>query len=70
MNVLVLGGTVYKDQAARDLATLPSREELEGKLVAQLSSPLARLAAVLNGPLQGLANTLNSPLEVELAEEL
>ncbi len=59
---VVLDGMVYKDQAARDLATLPSREELAGKRVTQLSSPLVRLAAVLNGPLQGLANTLNSPL--------
>ena len=59
---VVLDGMVYKDQAARDLATLPSGEELMGKLVAQLASPLVRLAAVLNGPLQGLANTLNSPL--------
>ena len=59
----VLDGTVYKDQAALNLATLPSREELEAKLVAQLFSPLARLATVLNSPLQGLANTLNSPLQ-------
>lgn len=59
----VLDEMVYKDQAARDLATLPSREELAAKLVAQLSNPLVRLATVLNSPLQGLANTLNSPLQ-------
>ena len=59
---VVLDGIVYKDQAARDLATLPSREELAGRLVGQLSSPLVRLVTVLNGPLQGLVNTLNSPM--------
>jgi large subunit ribosomal protein L10 len=59
---MVLDGIAYKDQAARDLATLPSREELASRLVGQLSSPLVRLATVLNGPLQGLANTLNGPL--------
>lgn len=62
INGAVLDGVPYKDQAARDLAALPPREELAGILVTQLSSPLVRLATVLNGPLHGLANTLNGPL--------
>jgi large subunit ribosomal protein L10 len=40
------------------LATLPSREELVGKLVGGLAAPLYGLAGVLNGPIRGLAVAL------------
>lgn len=42
------------------LATLPSREELLGKLVGMLASPMARLVGVLGGPVRQLPYVLNA----------
>lgn len=62
INGVLLDGIVFKGEAARNLANIPSRAELSGQLVGQLASPLSRLVTVLNGPLQGLSNSLNGPL--------
>ncbi len=46
------------------IAELPTREELVGRLLFLLQSPLRRLATVLNGPVRNLAGVLQ-----QIAEE-
>ena len=46
-----------------DVASLPSREVLLGKLVGMLASPMARLVGVLGGPSRSVAYVLNSRAE-------
>jgi large subunit ribosomal protein L10 len=42
------------------IATLPSREELLGRLVGMFASPMARVVGVLNGPIRSLPYVLNA----------
>ena len=62
INAVLLDGTVYKNDAAMALASLPSYQELIAQLVSQLSSPASRLVTVLAKPMQGLVSTINGPL--------
>ena len=45
------------------IATLPSREELLGRLVGMLASPMARTVGVLSGPIRSLPYALNARAE-------
>ena len=45
------------------LATLPSREELIARLMAQLNGPVSGLVYVLNAPIAGLARVLQRHVE-------
>lgn len=60
----ILGGILEKkmiDSAAvKRLAALPSREELLGKVVGSIASPLSGMVNVLAGNLRGLVNVLNA----------
>lgn len=44
----IVEGQFYDDQAVAALATVPSREELLGKLLGSIQSPVSNLARVLN----------------------
>lgn len=44
----VVEGNYYDEKAVAALATVPSREELLGKLLGSIQSPIANLARVLN----------------------
>ena len=46
-----------------DVASLPSRDVLLGKLVGMLASPMARTVGVLSGPSRSVAYVLNSRVE-------
>ena len=46
--------------AVKQLATLPSKDQLRGQLVGTLAAPLSGLASVLSGNLRGLVNVLNA----------
>jgi|SwirhisoilCB1_FD_contig_41_45941_length_628_multi_1_in_0_out_0_1 large subunit ribosomal protein L10 len=46
-----------------DVASLPSREVLLGRLVGMLASPMARTVGVLGGPSRSVAYVINSRLE-------
>jgi ribosomal protein L10 len=59
-NALIGDQTLSSDQL-KELAALPSKEELVVKLVGQLHGQLAGLVHVLNNPLVRLAKSLNSP---------
>lgn len=59
----VLENQIVTAKGIEDLATLPSREELLGKLLGLLNSPAQRLVTVLNGPSRSLVQVLNAYAE-------
>jgi len=60
----VLDGRLINDKQVEDLAEMPSKEELLGKLLYLLNAPLTRLATALNSPLQKLAVGLKEVAKV------
>lgn len=59
----VLGTQVLAANEVEAIATLPSREELLGKLVNLLASPMARTVGVLSGPARSVAYLANARVE-------
>src|SRR5918997_1054633 len=53
-------GRMVTPEEVEAIATLPSREELQAKLVGMLASPMARTVGVLGGPSRSLAFLLNA----------
>ena len=45
------------------IATLPSREELQARLLGMLVSPMARMLGVLSGPSRSMVYLLNARAE-------
>ena len=58
----IIGNQVLSTAQVEELARLPGREELVGRLVTQMHGSISGLVHVLNSPLSGIARTLNSPL--------
>ena len=56
----VLDNQIVSAKGIEELATMPSREELLGKLLGLLVSPIQRTVTVLNGPSQSLVHVLNA----------
>jgi large subunit ribosomal protein L10 len=56
----ILGGQVLDQTAVRALATLPSLDELRGKLVGLLQAPATKLAGVIAAPAGGLARVVGA----------
>lgn len=60
----ILGGILEKKMidaaAVKQLASLPSREELLAKMVGSIASPLSGMVNVMVGNLRGLVNVLNA----------
>lgn len=59
----VLENQIVSARGIEDLATLPSRDELLGKLLGLLNSPAQRLVTVLGGPSRSLVQVLNAYAE-------
>lgn len=59
----VMNAQVLKAQDVEAIASLPPREELIGKLVGLLASPMARTVGVLSGPSRSLAYLVNARAE-------
>jgi len=59
----VLGGKLLSEVQVKDLAELPSREEMLSKLLYLLNAPLSRLAGALKSPLRDLAFVLKQLAE-------
>jgi len=59
----VLNNRLLAPAEIDELATLPSREELQAKLLGMFVSPLARTLGVLSGPSRSLAYLLNARAE-------
>lgn len=55
----VVEGKVLDGKAVAEIAKLPSRQELMGKLLFLLNAPVQRLASVLMAPLRNLAVVLS-----------
>lgn len=64
----LLGKTVISVADVEAVATLPSREELYGKIVGMLASPMSRTVGVLSGPGRSIAYLLNSRAEQMAAD--
>ena len=65
----LVDGQVLTPEAVEQLAKLPSRDELLGKLVFTVQSPLYGLAAVLNGLLRNLVGVLDAIEKEKSGEE-
>jgi large subunit ribosomal protein L10 len=59
----VLGTQVVSASDVEAIATMPSREELLGKLVNLLASPMARTVGVLSGPSRSVVYLANARVE-------
>ena len=53
-------GTLYSPEKYKELADLPTREELIAKFASMLSQPMSGLASVLNATMNKFAGTLQS----------
>jgi large subunit ribosomal protein L10 len=58
-----LEGKVLDAEAAVQVAEMPSKEELVGRLVGMLQSPIRRLVVALNAPIQQLASAMSQIAE-------
>ena len=61
-------GSILGSEECREIASMPSREELQSKLAYLLQSPLRRLAVVLQAPSRNLAVVLAQVSEKRAAE--
>jgi len=63
-NLLILGGVFggkfWGKEKMLELAELPSRNELLGRLLGSLQAPVSNLARVLNGNIKGLLTVLSN----------
>jgi large subunit ribosomal protein L10 len=59
----LLNGQVLSSDEVEAIASLPPREELLGKLVGMLASPMARTVGVLSGPSRSVAYLVNARME-------
>jgi large subunit ribosomal protein L10 len=59
----LLEGQLIKAETVAELADLPSRDVLLGRLLGAMQAPLANLANVLQAPLSKLARTLDAVRE-------
>ena len=65
----VLDGRVLTAQEIRDLATLPTRDELLSQFVGQIQTPIVSLVFALNAPITELARVLQMIVEAREADE-
>lgn len=59
----VMNNQVMTAQDVEVISSLPPREELLGKLVGMLASPMARTVGVLSGPSRSVAYLVNARME-------
>lgn len=62
-----MGATALDAEGVKALATLPSLDELRGKLVGLIASPATKVARVLNAPASQLARVLSAYAEKSAA---
>lgn len=65
----VMNNQVMTSDDVEVISSLPPREELLGKLVGMLASPMARTVGVLSGPSRSVAYLVNARLESLGGEE-
>ena len=64
----VLENAIVSASGIEELATLPTREELLGKLLGTINSPIQGLVNVLSGPSRSLVQVLNAYAEKQGGE--
>ena len=57
---LVYEGEIFSAEKYKELANLPSRDELLAKFVGTINQPMSKLVGILNGALSKLMGVLNS----------
>ena len=57
---LYADGNLYGPEKYKDLANLPTREELIGKFASMLNQPMTQFASVLNATMTKLAGVLGN----------
>lgn len=62
-----MGATVLDADGVKSLATLPSLDELRGKLIGVLQAPASKLAAVVQAPAAQLARVVKAYAEKDAA---
>ena len=62
---LLFDGEIYKSDKYKELADLPSRDELLTKFVLDLNSPITKIAHCLNSSMSNFVNVLNSLKEIK-----
>ena len=55
-----MGETLLDANAVKDLASLPSRDELRGKSIGLLNAPATKVAGVLQAPAGQLARVIDA----------
>ena len=65
----VMGDRVVSAADVEAIATLPSREELQAKLLGMMISPMQRTLSVLSGPARSMVYLLNARAEQEPAAQ-
>lgn len=62
MNVLagILEGNILSEEEVKNLAKLPSKEQLRGQVVGTLNAPISGFVNVLAGNIRGIVNVLNA----------
>jgi len=68
----ILGGILERkyidDSMVKQLAALPSREQLYGQIVGTITAPLSGMVNVISGNLRGLVNVLNGVKDKRVSE--
>lgn len=59
----IMNGQILSAADVEAISTLPPREELLGKLVGLLASPMSRTVGVLSGPSRSVAHLVNARIE-------
>ena len=59
----IMGGTSLDADGVKNLASLPSLDELRGKLVGMLTTPATRIAGVLQAPAGQVARVISAKAE-------
>ena len=60
LKAAVMENKMLTDGTVRELAELPSREELIARVIGGIKSPITGLVMALSGPLRGLVYTLQA----------
>ena len=55
-----MGATVLDENGIKSLATMPSLDELRGKLIGMISTPATRIATVVAAPATQIARVLSA----------
>jgi large subunit ribosomal protein L10 len=65
----MLDAAVLSADRIKDLATLPSKDELIAKMLGSMNSPITGLVMVMSGPVRALATVLQRHVDNQQSDE-